>query len=147
MALKTKTLPAAVQEAPPEAANQPRNNPEVDARLNVFIDANRRDFDYYTKLVAENPDRAVRSLMLKDMVKHESDMKLIFKQLPAAQEIFKAQPVEVQERINARLAEVNPFYQEKAFVNEVLREMNRQDYSRNRQSLLPAKQGAGMAVG
>ena len=50
MALKTKTPPAAVQEAPPEAANQPRNNPEVDARLNVFIDANRRDFDYYTKL-------------------------------------------------------------------------------------------------
>ena len=45
--------------------------------------------------------------------------------------------------INARLAEVNPFYQEKAFVNEVLREMNR----KNRQLLTTPKTGMAMSAG
>ena len=148
MALKTKPSPAPSPDAPDSSAEtQFRSNPEIDARLDTFIGANQRDFDYYTKLVKENPERAVRSLLLKDMQKHESDMRLVFKQLPAAQEFLKEQPAEVQERIKARLADVNPFYQEKAFVGEVLKEMNRQDYLKNRQSLLPPRQGAAMAIG
>jgi hypothetical protein len=147
MALKTKKNDGMVAEAPAELPGRTRNNPEIDSRLNAFIDANPRDFEYYSKLVKEDPGRAVRSLMLKDMHKHESEMKLVFKQLPAAQEFFERQAPEVQAKIKERLTDVNPFYHEKAFVGEVLREMNRQDYVKNRQQLMPEKKAPAMAIG
>jgi hypothetical protein len=75
--------------------------------------------------------------MLKDLRRHEGDMRLIEKQLPQAKEFFDKQTPQVQERINDRLKAVNPYYADKAFVGEVLREMNRQ----NRQQLTTPRTG------
>lgn len=119
-----------------------RFNPEVEKRLNPYIEANQSDHDYYVRLVNERPDRAVRTLLLKDMVKHESDMKLIAKQLPQAREFYEKQSPENQARIDGALAGVSPYYKDKAFVGEVLREMDRQ----NRRALA-AGPAAKMAAG
>lgn len=125
-------------------------NPEVDARLNAYIENNQRDFAHYTKLVAEDPQRAVRTLLLKDMTKHEADMKLVFKQLPAAQEYFEKLAPEEQAKIKERLSKVNPFYHEKAFVGEMIRHKNAQSFAQNRREFLGVKaapSGPSIAAG
>lgn len=135
MAIKPKT--DTKTEITSDAERAPRLNPEIEKRLNAFIEANKSDHEYYSRLVAEKPDYAVRVLMLKDLRRHESDMRLVEKQLPQAKEFFDKQSPQVQERINERLKSVNPYYGDKAFVGEVLREMNRQ----NRQQLATPKPG------
>jgi len=124
-------------------SREPRNNPEVDKRLNAYIAANQTDHDYYSRLVKENPDRAVRVIMLKDMNRHDSDMRLVEKQLPQAREFYEQQPDDVKQRIDERLAKVNPYYKDKAFVSEVLREMGRQ----NRKQLTAPPPRAGVSIG
>jgi len=135
MAIKPKS--DAKMEITGEAERATRLNPEIEKRLNAHIEANKSDHEYYTRLVAEKPDYAVRVLMLKDLRRHEGDMRLIEKQLPQAKEFFDKQTPQVQERINERLKGVNPYYGDKAFVGEVLREMNRQ----NRQQLTTPRAG------
>lgn len=135
MALKPKA--DAKMEITSDAERAPRLNPEIEKRLNAFIEANKSDHEYYSRLVAEKPEYAVRVLMLKDLRRHEGDMRLIEKQLPQAKEFFDKQSPQVQSRINERLKSVNPYYADKAFVGEVLREMNRQ----NRQQLSTPKTG------
>jgi hypothetical protein len=49
----------------------------------------------------------------------------------------------VRARIDQRLEEVNPYYRDRAFVTEVLREMSRQ----NRQVLTTPRPAIGMSVG
>lgn len=107
------------------------NNPEVDKKIDAHIAANPGDFEYYQRLVKENPDRAVRLLIWKDQKKYEQDMKLVMRQLPGAKEFYDKQAPEIRKRIDEKLATVNPYYHDKAFVGEVLREMDRQ----NRQAL------------
>lgn len=125
-----------------------RSNPEIEQKIDIHIAANKSDFEYYTRLVTENPERAVRTLIRKDQQKFEQDMKLVMKQLPGAKEFYEKQPVEIKQRIDNKLAGVNPYYQDKAFVGEVIREMDRQ----NRQALTAGvsagpKAGPSVSVG
>jgi hypothetical protein len=126
-----------------EAERAPRLNPEIEKRLNAHIDANKSDHEYYGRLVKEKPDYAVRVLMLKDLRRHEGDMRMIERQLPQAKEFFAKQTPEVQQRINERLKGVNPYYGDKAFVNEVIAEMGRQN---RRQLMQPVTTGMRMGA-
>ena len=124
--------PASKSEAPKNGveANSPRPpriNEDVERRLNPYIAANQGDFERYTKLVNENPERAVRTLMLKDLDNHESEMRFTEKQLPAAREWYAKQSAEVKKLIDERVAESDPYYKTKAFVNAVVRERNWQN--------------------
>ena len=124
------TEPSRIDAHKPETSERPvgeRFNPDVERRLNPYIEANQSDHEYYTRLVNEKPYRAVRTLLLKDMLKHESDMKLIAKQLPQAKEFYEKQSPENKARIDKALVDVSPYYKDKAFVGEVLREMDRQN--------------------
>lgn len=145
MALKTKPNGSGEQPPSPEARNPasrsetpkngveansprpPRINEDVERRLNPYIAANQGDFERYTKLVNENPERAVRTLMLKDLDNHESEMRFTEKQLPAAKEWYAKQSAEVKKLIDERVAESDPYYKTKAFVNAVVRERNWQN--------------------
>lgn len=120
-----------------------RNNPEVQKRLDAYKAANPNDTAYFTRVVQEAPGRAVDMLLYKDMQRHEADMRLIEKQLPQAKAFYDAQSPEVKSRIDQRLEGVQPYYKDKAFVGEVLREMNR----KNRQVLTSSKPGLAMATG
>jgi hypothetical protein len=129
MAIRSKN-----SESKPDAqvAEQPaertfRTNPEIEQKIDLHIAANRDDFEFYTRLVNESPDRAVRTLIRKDQQKYEQDMRLVMKQMPGAKEFYQKQAPEVQQRIDRNLTGVNPYFQDKAFVGEVLREMDRQN--------------------
>ncbi|MBL9194439.1 MAG: hypothetical protein JNJ82_18940 [Opitutaceae bacterium] len=139
MPIKAKETRTSAEEAP----LQFRTNPEVQKRLNAYKEANSNDVAYFQRVVAEAPARAVDMLVLKDMQRHEADMRLIQRQIPQAKAFYDAQSQEVRSRIDQRLNEVHPYYKDKAFVSEVLREMQRH----NRQVLSSPKAGVSMAVG
>ena len=143
MAIQTKAEEKKSQTNGSEKPLQFRNNPEVQKRLEAYKAANENDVGYYTRVVQEAPDRARDMLLYKDMQRHESDMRLVEKQLPQAKAFYDEQTPEVKARIDDQLKEVQPYYKDKAFVGEVLREMNR----KNRQILTSPKAGAVMSVG
>lgn len=103
-----------------------RTNERVEARLNPYIEAHQKDLEHYRKLIAENPDRAARTLMLKDLEMHEVTMKQVVRQLPQAKEFFDKQAPEVRQRIDDAIAKVNPYHHDQAFVGEVMAEVRRQ---------------------
>ncbi|WP_043588408.1 hypothetical protein [Geminisphaera colitermitum] len=69
-------------------------------------------------------------------------MRLVEKQLPAARKFYQEQPEEIRKRIDQRLADVNPYYKDRAFVNEVVNEMNFQ----NRRKLITPSPAQRMAA-
>jgi hypothetical protein len=138
MALKEKNK-AGQDEAAPGLTEERklRVNPELDARLTRFMEANPKTTDYYTQLVKDNPERAVRALMLGKMLKHEDQMRLVEKQMPKVREWVEQTPG-MLEKITERIKDVNPFYKEKAFVNEAMKIKSRLDFT--------PKVGMGMSV-
>lgn len=143
MAIQTKTDDKKSQNNDGEKPLQFRSNPEVQKRLDAYKAANENDVGYYTRVIKEAPDRARDMLLYKDMQRHESDMRLVEKQLPQAKAFYDEQTPDVKARIDGQLKDVQPYYKDKAFVGEVLREMNR----KNRQILTTPKAGAAMSVG
>lgn len=126
MAVKTNK-PETTTELSADGQTNYADNPAINKKIDAHIAAFPKDFAYYTKLVKENPDRAVRKLVQKDQQRFESEMKLVTRQMPGAKEFYEKQPAEVRERIDRALKDVNPYFHDKAFVGEVLREMGRQD--------------------
>lgn len=103
-----------------------RNNLEVKRKIEVHKKANPDDAVYYTRLVTEHPERAIETFLYRDMLKHESEMKLIAKQLPGAKAFYDAQPAEAKARIDRAIEDVIPYNKDKAFVAAALREKDRQ---------------------
>ncbi len=125
-----------------------RTAERVEARLNPYIEAHSKDLEYYKRLIAENPERAARTLMLKDLEMHEEVMKRINRQLPKAKEFYDQQTPEVRKRIDDAVARVNPYHHDQAFVGEVLSEYNRQNFGKlfgNKQA--PAQNAPAPAMG
>lgn len=118
----------------------PRVNEEIDKQLNAYIEANKETFARYTRLVQENPERAARTLMLKDMQTHKTAQRLVEKQLPAALEWYDKQKPEVKQTIDDRVAKASPFDRDQEFVRAVVRE-------RNWQNRLPLAQSPRTAAG
>jgi hypothetical protein len=133
MALKPKNPPPLNDTAPSAQSLTEerilRINPEVNNRLDGFIQANPKMNDYYASLVKENPERAIRSFMLNKMFKHEADMRQTARQAPQAKEWLDAQEPSMKQRIMDRLEKINPFYREKALVREITREKTRIDFT------------------
>ena len=103
-----------------------RDNPEVKKKIEAHKKANPDDVTYYTRLVKENPERAIETFLYRDQQKHESEMRLIQKQLPQARAFYNAQTTEAKARIDRDLDGVNPYLKDKAFVSAALREKDRQ---------------------
>lgn len=103
-----------------------RDNPEVKKKIEAHKKANPDDVVYYTRLVRENPERAIETFLYRDQQKHESEMRLTQKQLPQAQAFYNAQSADARARIDRDLEGVNPYLKDKAFVNAALREKDRQ---------------------
>lgn len=137
MALKNRETEGAELPKPPtetpgskpenNSTRPPRVNEDVERRLNPYIEANQEALARYTKLVKEDPNRAVRLLMLKDMHAHEGEMRMVDKQMPAAKEWYDKQTMEVKKAIDRRIAEVHPYNRDQAFVQAVVRERNWQN--------------------
>ena len=54
-----------------------RDNPEVKKKIEAHKKANPDDVTYYTRLVKENPERAIETFLYRDQQKHEGEMRLI----------------------------------------------------------------------
>jgi hypothetical protein len=140
MSLKTKTTPPPLEGAQQSKARFvpeerfTKINPELDQRLNEFIKANPAMHEYYSTMVSENPERAVRALVMNKMFKHEAVMRQTERQAPQAKEWLEQQDPSVKVSIMDRIKKLNPFYQEKALVNEIAREKARIDFAPPRQS-------------
>jgi len=130
MALKLKSNPTPTPPAQVMAEERMlRINPEVNNRLDGFIQANSKMNDYYTSLVKENPERAVRSFMLGKMFRHEAELRQTARQAPQAKEWLDQQEPSLKQRIMERLEKINPFYREKALVREIAREKTKIDFT------------------
>ena len=106
MPLKTKTPPLnQTSQQPPSLSEERilRVNPEIDRRLDGFMTANDKMTEYYTKLVKENPERAVRAFMLGKMFKHEAQLRVTERQAPQAKEWLDQQEPGIKQRIMDRL--------------------------------------------
>jgi len=103
-----------------------RENPEVKKKIEAYKKANPDDVTYYSRLVKEYPDRAIETFLYHRVQKHEGDMKLIEKQLPQAKAFYSSQTPEGKARIDRDLEGVSPYYKDKAFVQAVFREKDRQ---------------------
>lgn len=103
-----------------------RDNPEVKEKIAAYKKENPDDLLYYSRLVREHPERAIDTFILHRVQKHETDMKLIMKQLPAAQAFYASQSPETKARVDADLQGVSPYYKDRAFVQAVFREKDRQ---------------------
>jgi hypothetical protein len=143
MALKTKNPPPLPDDKPAPSISEERMlrvNPEVDRRLDGFMQANSKLTDYYTSLVKEHPERAVRAFMLNKMFKHEAELRVVARQAPQAKEWLEQQEPSLKKRVMDRLEKINPFYREKALVRVIAQEKTRLDFSQK------PSVGQGMSV-
>jgi hypothetical protein len=124
MAIETK--PEKKPETEKPTPLQFRDNPEVKKKIEAHKAANPDDHVYYTRLVNESPERAIDTLIYRDVQRHENDMRLIEKQLPQAMKFYNSQTPEGRARIDRDLQDVKPYYRDKAFVSAALREKDRQ---------------------
>jgi hypothetical protein len=130
MALKTKNPPPLPEQSPSLSEERVlRVNPEIDRRLDGFLQANSKLTEYYTTLVKEHPDRAVRAFMLTKMFRHEAELRVIARQAPQAKEWLEQQSPEVKQRVAERLEKINPFYREKAAVRVISQEKAKLDFT------------------
>jgi hypothetical protein len=102
-----------------------RDNPEVKAKIEKHKKENPEDVVFYTRLVKENPERAIDTFILRDLQKHEGEMKMIERQLAPCREWYEKQDAAGKARIDKALEGVSPYYRDKAFVNAVFRENDR----------------------
>jgi hypothetical protein len=130
MALKTKNPPPIPEQSPALSEERIlRINPEIDRRLDGFMQANTKLTDYYANLVKEHPERAVRAFMLGKMFKHEAELRVVTRQAPQAKEWLDQQSPEVKQRVAERLEKVTPFYREKAAVRVISQEKAKLDFT------------------
>ena len=130
MALKTKNPPPLPEQSPALSEERVlRVNPEIDRRLDGFMQANTKLTEYYSSLVKEHPERAVRAFMLTKMFRHEAELRVISRQAPQAKEWLDQQSPEVKQRVAERLEKINPFYREKAAVRVISQEKAKLDFT------------------
>lgn len=125
-----------------------RDNPEVKKKIEEYKKQNPDDVVYYTRMVRENPERAIETLIYRDVQRHENDMRLINKQLPQAKAFYDAQGPEGKARIDRDLEGVSPYYKDRAFVQAALREKDRlarREFANPAQATAPART-AGVKV-
>jgi hypothetical protein len=140
------------KEKPETAKPKPlvfRDNPEVKAKIEAHKKANPDDVTYYTRLVRENPERAIETLIYREVQKHENEMRLIQKQLPQAKAFYDAQTPDAKARIDQDIDHVHPYNKDKAFVNAALREKDRQarrEFTNPTNAPAVAKPAAGVRV-
>jgi hypothetical protein len=99
---------------------EPRLTPERAAALKAFIVKDQHAFNYYLKLVTENPAQAVEQLMFQRMVRHEKAMRRMQRYLPAVQAWLDQHP-EVKVKLEQGLANVHPLYREKVLVSKAMK--------------------------
>jgi len=117
-----------IQQAPPMPGASVRSdslamgfkfNPQLDARLDKFMADNPEVTEYYTKLVKEHPDRAIRSFALRSMFRQENLALKNALQMPQVKQWVEQYPG-LEEQISSRIRTTNPIMRAAAFIREAV---------------------------
>lgn len=138
---------AAGAESPADEELQLRTNPEVEKKIADFKAAHPRDVEYFTKLVQQQPERAINYHFLQRQRQHENDTKAAMRQMPQAQAIYDKMSPDSQQRVQERLEHVNKYNHTKRFVAAVYGELNRSSAANNRRLLTTPITKAELAAG
>lgn len=125
MAIETKPTDRTAKGAKPPPLEF-TDTPEKQKLIESFRADHPNKEEYYTRLVKENPQRAVRSLLLKDAEYYKLRTNYLTNQLPSARAFYDAQTPEARARIDRQLVNSKPFYRDADFVEAVIRESGRQ---------------------
>ncbi len=105
-----------------------RVNAAIDARLDKFMADNPEMTEYYTKLVKENPDRAIRSFALRSMFKQEDMTRQIERQMPQVKQWVSEHPG-LEQQIESKIRTTNPISRMAAFITEAIRAKGRIEFA------------------
>ena len=97
-----------------------RLNPEINARLDKFMADNPAITEHYTRLVKENPERAIRSMALNSMFRREALERQVQRQMPQVQQWVKEQPG-LKQQIESKIRTTNPLMRMAAFIKEAVK--------------------------
>lgn len=95
--------------------NEPRINPEVDAKVTQFIKDNPKLYEYYAQ---QSKEQLIRKLMLGKMQRNEYT-----KGQNADIRAFLEKNPEIKERVESRIRRLSPDRQERAFITVARDEM------------------------
>lgn len=110
--------------SPAEDTTEMRVNPHIEKEIAEYKAAYPRSVEYFTKLVKENPERAINFHFLEKQRQHAADTRRAMRQLPRVQELFKQMTPESQARVTERLQNATTYSYTKRFVWSVRRELN-----------------------
>ena len=141
---KEKVQPA----APTAATANPlgdgfRVNAAIDARLDKFMADNPAITEHYTKLVKENPERAIRSFALRSMFKQEDMTRQIERQMPQVKQWVNEHPG-LEQQIESKIRATNPISRMAAFITEAIRAKGRIEFAPRTSPV--TKVGAGISA-
>lgn len=144
---KAQTPPPLKEAAPQQPLRFPEErfnsiDKDVDKRLDTFVEANPRLNAYYSQMVNEHPERAVRSFMLNKMLRLESETRTATRLAPQAKEWLEKQSPEVQQRVHEKIERYSPMYREKAAVRIIGEEKAKLDFNPKQ----AVAQGVGASV-
>ncbi len=132
MAIKEKNQPAVGAPAASTAAGTPERqfkyNEAVDARLSKFMEANPDITQSCTQLVKQYPERAIRSLALREMFRQEDMARRIDRQMPQVQQWVKEHPG-LEQQIESKIRTTNPLKRMAAFISEAVMAKGRIEFS------------------
>lgn len=134
------------QAASPKTVELPtefRTNPAIEKNIADYKAANPQTVEYFKELVAKHPERAVNYHFYREWQKHDRDTREATKQMPQAKAIYDKMTPASKQRVDAVLADVNPYHHTKRFVSAVFGEMNRQTMADNRKALRTPAMAAG----
>jgi hypothetical protein len=126
---------AAAQSAPPELDEEHdqsqeeememRVNPRIEKEIADYKAAYPKAVEYFTKLVKENPARAINFHFREKQKQHAMDTKRAMRQMPQAQALYERMSPASKELVDQRMENVPKYSEAKRFVWAVRREMNR----------------------
>ncbi len=110
-----------------------RVNPRIEKEIAEYKAAYPRSVEYFTRLVKEQPDRAVNFHFREKQKQHVADTRRAMRQMPRAQELYDQMTPESKARVDERLQTANKYSHTKRFVWSVRRELNRVAAAKNSQ--------------
>lgn len=112
-----------------------RVNPRIEKEIADYKAAYPRSVEYFTRLVKENPDRAINFHFRDKQKQHKVDTQRAMRQMPQAQALYDQMSPDSKARVEQRLETANKYSHTKRFVWSVRREMNRAAAAKNSQMM------------
>ncbi len=96
-----------------------RFNPQLDAKLDKFMADNPEMTEYFTKLVKEHPERAIRTFAMRSMFRQENQALKNTVQMSQVKEWVDQYPG-LEEKITSNIRTKNPITAAASFIRQAM---------------------------